>query len=394
MKKLSITVLSLLTLSISAQNRSITFDHGSWAELKEKAKKENKLIFVDAFTTWCGPCKWMAANVFTNDTVADYFNKNFINAKIDMEKGEGIELAKQYEVQCYPNLLFIDGSGNLVHRKAGSMPAGDFVALAETSKDPNKRFAYYRDNYESKKSNSEFLMNYIDVYTSTCLQPKDAVKTYFALQKDDQLTSKENWNMIQNNTNDMNSREFIYLVLNKTKFVSLYGEKDVNSKIESVFRSTLNEDIKQKDEAKYNGDVAAITALKTPNGDKIITDAEMRKAKKKNDWDAYTKLAVVNVDKYYLNDGGALNSFAWDFYEHASDKAAMAKAEEWAKKSVELNMAYANLDTYASVLFKNGKKDLALETVEKAIRYAKSEKMTPEDYKETSALMEKIKAMK
>ena len=58
------------------------------------------------------PCKQMAKSVFTNDAVADYYNTNLVNAKIDMEKGEGLEIAKLYEVKCYPNLLFIDGNGS------------------------------------------------------------------------------------------------------------------------------------------------------------------------------------------------------------------------------------------------------------------------------------------
>lgn len=83
-----------------AQNREIHFEHTAWKEILAKAKKENKLIMVDAFTTWCGPCKWMAKNTFTNDTVADFYNSKFVNAKIDMEKGEGLDIAKQYEVQA------------------------------------------------------------------------------------------------------------------------------------------------------------------------------------------------------------------------------------------------------------------------------------------------------
>ena len=106
----SIFSLAFLSLSIIAvsQNKDINFEHGTFAEIKAKAKKENKLIFVDAYTTWCGPCKQMAKTVFTNDAVADFYNFSFINAKIDMEKGEGIEIAKQYEVKCYPNLLFME----------------------------------------------------------------------------------------------------------------------------------------------------------------------------------------------------------------------------------------------------------------------------------------------
>src|SRR5476649_1062437 len=98
-------IIALCIIAITsmgfAQDKCIQFDHSTWAELLAKAKQQNKMIFVDAYTTWCGPCKWMAKNVFTNDTVAEFYDKTFICAKIDMEKGEGPELAKKYEVRAY-----------------------------------------------------------------------------------------------------------------------------------------------------------------------------------------------------------------------------------------------------------------------------------------------------
>src|SRR3972149_4785135 len=88
-----------------AQNRSIKFENGTFAEIKAKAKKENKIIFIDCYTSWCGPCKQMDKEVFTNDSVVDFYNKNFTNGKRDMEKGEGIELAKKYEINAYPTFI-------------------------------------------------------------------------------------------------------------------------------------------------------------------------------------------------------------------------------------------------------------------------------------------------
>ena len=98
MKNFFLSLSLIITVSLFAQNRQITFETGNLASVFEKAKKENKLIFVDAFTTWCGPCKHMAKHVFTNDTVADYYNANFVNLKLDMEKGEGLDFAKKYDI--------------------------------------------------------------------------------------------------------------------------------------------------------------------------------------------------------------------------------------------------------------------------------------------------------
>src|SRR3989304_4987727 len=96
MKKIFTVLLILPVYAFSQTQESekgIHFEQATFSEILAKAKKENKMVMVDAYTTWCGPCKWMAKNIFPNDTVADFYNKHFINAKFDMEKGEGKILA-------------------------------------------------------------------------------------------------------------------------------------------------------------------------------------------------------------------------------------------------------------------------------------------------------------
>ncbi|MES2567280.1 MAG: thioredoxin fold domain-containing protein [Bacteroidota bacterium] len=398
MKKSILTFgfLSLLIVSAVSQNRSIAFETGSFDEIKAKALKENKLIFVDAYTTWCGPCKQMAKSVFTNNDVADHYNKNFVNAKIDMEKGEGIELAKKYQVQCYPNLLFIDGNGNLVHRVAGSMPAKDFIALAEDAKVPEKQFGSYVKNYESNKTNADFLVKYIEVREATCLSSEEIVKDYFLLQNESNLTSKDNWNMIVNHVNDPSSREFKYLVANKKKYDDLYSAKVVEEKMDAVNKNLLLSIIRTKpfNEQKYSEAKKDITLLNLPNTKLIFFESDINLTQVNQDWPGYAKLAVANVDQYYSNDANELNNFAWTFYEKVEDKDALLKAESWSMKACEMKKDYANMDTYAAILYKEGKKELALEAANKAIALAKKEKMTADDYKGTSELLQKIKELK
>jgi len=105
MKKILITLIAItLAATGFAQTETasavgIKFETGTWVEILAKAKQQSKYVFVDAFTTWCGLCKWMDKNVFPTAEAGEYFNKNFVNAKIDMEKGEGLDIAKKYSVQ-------------------------------------------------------------------------------------------------------------------------------------------------------------------------------------------------------------------------------------------------------------------------------------------------------
>ena len=392
---LSIAFLSC-SIAVISQTKNINFEQSTFAEIKAKAQKEHKLIFIDAFTTWCGPCKQMSKNVFTNDAVADFYNFSFINAKIDMEKGEGIELAKLYDVKCYPNLLFIDGDGNLVHRVAGSMSTKEFINLGKETQYPEKCFSYYVKNFEANKTNADFLAKYIEARESTCLESQDLVKDYFAQQKDENLTSKANWDMIVYHINDMDSKVFEFVIANKPKYIDLFTEKAVNGKIDGVSESTLSSIIKTKpfDAKKYNDAKAKIESFKTPNAKLIFVEADMKLAEHDANWNDYAKLAIANVDTYYLKNANELNSIAWNFYEKVEDKESLSKAEGWAKTACELEKTYANLDTYAAVLFKVGKHDLAVQMANKAIEIAKKEKYTADDYKATTELIEKIKTVK
>lgn len=99
----------------------IHFTGASFEKAKEEAKKQNKLLFIDCYTTWCGPCKMLAKKVFPLPEVGAVFNQHFISLKIDMEKGEGTTLAKQWKIDAYPTMLILDAEGNELKRIVGAI---------------------------------------------------------------------------------------------------------------------------------------------------------------------------------------------------------------------------------------------------------------------------------
>jgi thioredoxin 1 len=109
----------------------ITFFEGSWNEALEQAKKENKLIFLDVYATWCGPCRQLKANTFSNSEVGSLYNENFINVALNGEIGDGKRIASLYKVKGYPSLLFIDGDGNVISRAVGYHNPSQFIKLGK-----------------------------------------------------------------------------------------------------------------------------------------------------------------------------------------------------------------------------------------------------------------------
>ena len=96
-------------------------------EALEQAKVQGKMVFVDCYTTWCGPCKMMTEEVFPQKEAGDFFNAHFVNVKFDMEKGEGPELGKRFNVNVYPTFLIIEQDGSIRHRFIGNTKEKVFI---------------------------------------------------------------------------------------------------------------------------------------------------------------------------------------------------------------------------------------------------------------------------
>lgn len=143
-------IIAILTISASAMasdakefgfglkkgdketTEGIQFFHGTWEEALKASDKENKLIFLDAYAHWCGPCKIMASKTFTDKEVGDFFNANFINYKMDMEKHEdGPRLSRKYGLTAYPTLYFINGKENVVYQTLGYHKPNQLIAVGE-----------------------------------------------------------------------------------------------------------------------------------------------------------------------------------------------------------------------------------------------------------------------
>lgn len=132
---IAIFLIVLVSGSLYAQESGIKFFNGSWAELQEKAKAENKPFFVDIYAVWCGPCKWMSKNTFTNAQVGDYANKNYLAYKLDGEKGEGPKVAREYKLEAYPTILFFSAEGKLVGKQVGAQDSEAFISTMKKYKD-------------------------------------------------------------------------------------------------------------------------------------------------------------------------------------------------------------------------------------------------------------------
>ena len=134
MKKILI-VLAAIMLAIPAlaqEMPGVKWENGTLNQALTKAKESGKgLVFLDCYATWRGPCQYMAKSVFTTKEAGDYFNKKFVNIKIDMEKGEGINLARQFKIQGYPTFIILNHNGKELGRIVGGAQISQFIQKVE-----------------------------------------------------------------------------------------------------------------------------------------------------------------------------------------------------------------------------------------------------------------------
>lgn len=248
MKKLILFALLIaaVVMNVAAQNRSIDFEQTKeWKKIVKKAKKEKKLIFVDCYTSWCGPCKLLARDVFTNDEVANFFNANFVNAKFDMEKdADGKILRKQFDVKFFPTLVFVDPvSGEIVHRLVGAGRPDWLIAGGKLAMEPDNNLRSLTKRYAAGERDVELLRNYMSALYAAYARDEAAriACEYLDPMPLDSLLTPGNWYLIERYVSDPLCPLLKRVMAERKKFYAAIGQENVDKKIEKAINAAVKE---------------------------------------------------------------------------------------------------------------------------------------------------------
>ncbi len=369
MKYILFALFLSTSILVQAEN-GIDFFHGSWAEALEKAEKEDKIIFVDAYAVWCGPCKRMAKNVFTQKSVGDFYNKHFVNLKLDMEKGEGLSFRKKYPVQAFPTLFYIDYDGKVIQQVKGAQSVDNFLSLGKSVLSKVDRSAQYATQYEEGNREPKLIYDYIKALNQAGKSSTKIANEYVRSQKD--LTSEMNLKILLESAVTADSRLFDLMVDNKSAIEKLLGKEVVSERISMACAKTaeraaefeskdLLDDAKSKMK-KYNSSEATAFAAQ----------ADMNFARKTNDYKGYVKACETYAKKVLKGDAEALNKLAMDMEKtFGRNEDCMECAEKFAKNAAETGKAYNFYYTYAKLLYQNGKQAEALQAAQTSLSLAK-----------------------
>ena len=233
MRKYLVLCLLLCGLQVFAQE-GIRFESGTLETAKQKAAKEGKVLFVDCTAAFCGSCRKMEKEVFSNPEVAAFFNEHFISYKLWMDKPEGKAFNKTCEIPAYPTLLFMDEKGNILWKEVGSRKVKGFMELA--------RKAYAREKsmvvcFEEGERDQAFLVNYLEHLGKNGLKRdvQEVLNVLYEEQGSKVLKNEDYWHYFQKYAGDRESPIALDFVKNYKKYAKLHGEDATFWKIRNLY---------------------------------------------------------------------------------------------------------------------------------------------------------------
>ena len=289
---------------VNAQDRSIRFEEGTFQAALEKAKQENKLLFVDCYTSWCGPCKMLARDVFTNNEVADYFNEHFISLKVDCEKGEGPEIKNRFGVSGYPTLLFINGQGEVVNKIVGASRQPYFLENVKKGLDTQNSLFAKEAKYKSGCRDQAFLVDLILTYQNANESKKatEISREFLKSLNGSQLLTKEMWDVVSYYfVSPYGSEWWNFILENADKYEQLVGKEAVAKKIGEtmhpyVFGYAYGKR-KMNDKSDFEQMKALIEKYQPKQKDVLNCFIELGESASFDDHDGYFKTVLKVVPK-------------------------------------------------------------------------------------------------
>ncbi|MDE7073905.1 MAG: thioredoxin family protein [Odoribacter sp.] len=228
MKKILFMGVILFTsffLHAQSEAEGVRFmDNEPWENVLQKANEQNRWVFVDCYTSWCGPCKRLASEVFTQKEVGDFLNSRFVCVKYDVEKENGLAFARKYReyITAFPTLLMIrPEDGNLMHRIVGFYPAENILQEVQNGID-GRTWQMMAKEYEAGKRDLPFVKEYLNSLATANEEKRyqEVVMGYIKSFPMDSLMNKEIWELGEVYINDPHSEEFQYILHHLNDFTN------------------------------------------------------------------------------------------------------------------------------------------------------------------------------
>ncbi|MGB3801941.1 MAG: thioredoxin family protein [Lewinella sp.] len=287
--------LFLLFLSTAGSAQGIQFFEGTWDEALAKADAEDKLIFVDAYAEWCGPCKMMANNVFPQENVGDFFNTNFISVQYDMEKPESADFREFHRAPAFPTLLFINADNEPVHRVIGARQGDQLISDARTALERIDNMDALQKAYESGEPEAAFKLIRALIRRG---EPHLKIANDYLRTPGLDFSSPAPRRTIFIATTEADSRLFDLLIEQREGIIELEGREAYDKKVRDAVRATFNKALEYRSEDLMETAVNKMALVDKDEAKRLESEGEFAFALQGNEHKDVYKAA-----KSYLKKG-------------------------------------------------------------------------------------------
>lgn len=298
-------VCAVLTAALSMAQGMVFAPEGSTLEMASaKAKEEGKLIFLDCYTQWCGPCKMMARKVFTTDVAGEYINSRYVCLKVDMETEYGATLARKLQVQAYPTFVVFDADAKEIGRFLGSCTPEEFVARVKAVSEDRSSLSL-AERWENGERNQAFLLEYLSALTASH-KADDADKVAEALLdgKEDTFAADSLLRSVfLRSIKNPYAKAFASTAKNPSQLAAAVGQGTVDAKIQNVLENYNKGMVTEKDGAyvidqkRYDDFNALLSDLQVGNAAHFSLSSLIELAEKNGDMESY----VRHIKEYISN---------------------------------------------------------------------------------------------
>ena len=305
MKRTLTTMLSLMVgMTLMAQGMVFEPEGTTLEQAAAKAKAENKLVFMDCYTQWCGPCKKMAKDVFTQEMVGAYMNPKFVNIKVDMESDYGTPLAKKLQITAYPTFVIFNGDAKEVGRFLGSSDGVKFIEnVGKNSMDTNTSDLEQR--FKSGDRDPQFLQDYLKTLTASYKvdDANDVAEAILEGKEETFAMDPELAGIFMKHINNPFSKPFKQIMKTDVILKGTVGSEAVDMKVQNVLTNYMRKLVVEKDgtasldQAKYDAFVKLTKDAGMRNANHFKLTPLILLAEKQKDYDSYLKYI-----KEYLSD--------------------------------------------------------------------------------------------